>query len=320
MTRLEPPTLDDRFPLCLDAPFTRAAALRAGITDKKLRGLVAHGLLRRPVAGVYVAARLPDSWQLRAEALRLVVPRGSFACDETAAWLHGATMALAPNSHVTLPRVAFFRPADEGRLRNPLVASGERTVAPGDLMDVDGLLVTTPLRTALDLGRLRHRDQALSALDALLRLGVFTRDELLGSVERFARQRGVVQLRWLAPLADGRAESAGESALRLRWYDAGLPAPQLQILVPREGREPLRIDLGLEELRFAAEYDGAEFHASPEQGRHDAARRVLLREMGWLVEVFDRTSVYGFGQDADLRLRAAYARARATQGQRAIVW
>lgn len=318
MTRAEPPLLDDRFPLPLDAPFSRAAALRAGVTDKRLRGLVARGLLRRPIAGVYVATQLPDSWELRAEALRLVVPPGSFACDETAAWLHGATMALAPNSHVTLPRVAFFRPADEGRLRNPLVASGERSVAPGDLTDVGGLLVTTPLRTALDLGRLRHRDQALSALDALLRLGVFTGDELLGSVERFARQRGVVQLRWLAPLADGRAESAGESALRLRWYDAGLPPPQLQILVPREGREPLRIDLGLEELLFGAEYDGAAFHDSPDQGRHDAARRILLRELGWLVEVFDRASVYGFGQDADLRLRAAYVRARATHGQRTI--
>ena len=38
--------------------------------------------------------------------------------------------------------------------------------------------MTTPLRTALDLGRLRHRDQALAALDAFLHLGLVTHEEL----------------------------------------------------------------------------------------------------------------------------------------------
>ena len=174
-------SLDDRFPLPLDAPFTRTQALRAGLTDRRLRTLVGRGFLRRPVLGVYVAAHLPDSLALRTEVLRLVLPPGCFACDETAAWLHGADMALAPNSHLALPRVSFFRPADEGRLRNPLATSGERTVTPRDLTDVGGLLVTTPLRTALDLGRLRHRDQALAALDAFLHLGLVTREELLDS-------------------------------------------------------------------------------------------------------------------------------------------
>ena len=219
---------DTRFPLPPERPFTRDAALRTGLTDKRLRTLVRRGYLRRPIAGVYVASQVPDSLALRTEMLRLVLPPGCFACDETAAWLHGADMALAPNSHLVLPRVAFFRHADEGRLRNPLVRSGERTVAAGDLVSVGGLMLTSPLRTALDLGRLRHRDQALSALDAFLHLGLVTPEELLAGVARLARQRGVVQLRWLVAIADGRAESAGESALRLRWYDAGLPRPQLQ--------------------------------------------------------------------------------------------
>jgi hypothetical protein len=312
--------LDDRFPLPLDAPFSRTQALRAGLTDRRLRTLVGRGFLRRPVLGVYVAAHLPDSLALRTEVLRLVLPPGCFACDETAAWLHGADMALAPNSHLVLPRISFFRPADAGRLRNPLAVSGERTVAPQDLTDVGGLLVTTPLRTALDLGRLRHRDQALSALDAFLHLGLVTRDQLLASLGRFARQRGVVQLRWLVSIADGRAESAGESALRLRWYDAGLPQPQLQISLYRNGVEVFRIDLGLEELLFAAEYDGVDFHTSKEQRDNDDARRSELREqLHWVLEVFDRTSVYGHQQDAAARLRAAYLGARSTLGERTFI-
>jgi hypothetical protein len=320
MTHAKLVPLDARFRLPLDVPFTRAAALCAGLTDKRLRTLVRHGYLRRPIAGVYVAAHLPDSLALRTEMLRLVLPPGCFACDETAAWLHGADMALAPNSHLALPRVSFFRDADEGRLRNPLVASGERTVTSRDLVQVGGLLVTTPLRTALDLGRLRHRDQALSALDAFLHLGLVTHEELLSSLDRFARQRGVVQLRWLVSIADGRAESAGESALRLRWYDAGLPRPRLQISVLQNGVEVFRIDLGLEELLFAAEYDGVDFHTSPEQRSHDEGRRAVLREqLRWVLEVFDHTSVYGHHQDAATRLRSAYLGARSTLGERTFI-
>jgi hypothetical protein len=320
MIRPDPILLDDRFPLPLDAPFSRTDALRAGLSDKRLRTLVRHGHLRRPVAGVYVAAHLPDSLALRAEVLRQVVPTGCFVCDETAAWLHGADMALAPNSHLVLPQVSFFRPADQGRLRNPLAASGERSVTPRDLVQVGGLLVTSPLRTALDLGRLRHRDQALSALDAFLHLGLVTEEELLASLDRFAGQRGVVQLRWLVSIADGRAESAGESALRLRWYDAGLPRPQLQISVLRNGVEVFRIDLGLEDLLFAAEYDGVDFHTAPEQRGHDDARRTELRERRrWVLEVFDRTSVYGQQQDAARRLRASYLEARSTLGERTFI-
>jgi hypothetical protein len=308
---------DARFPLPPERPFTRDAALRTGLTDKRLRTLVRRGYLRRPIAGVYVASHVPDSLALRTEMVRLVLPPGCFACDETAAWLHGADMALAPNSHLVLPRVAFFRHADEGRLRNGLVRSGERTVTAGDLVSVGGLMVTSPLRTALDLGRLRHRDQALSALDAFLHLGLVTPEELLAGVARLARQRGVVQLRWLVAIADGRAESAGESALRLRWYDAGLPRPQLQISLFRNGVEVFRLDLGLEELLFAAEYDGVDFHTSTEQrGRDDGRRSEVREQFRWALEVFDHTNVYGQHQDAATRLRSAWLEARASLGER----
>ena len=54
------------------------------------------------------------------------------------------------------------------RLRNGLCASGERSFRPSDLTTIGGLTLTTPLRTAWDLGRLAHRDSAIGALDALL--------------------------------------------------------------------------------------------------------------------------------------------------------
>lgn len=320
MTTDSIPPLDGGFPLPLDEPFTRKQALAAGLNDRRLRFLVGRGLLKRPIVGVYVGAHVPDSTDLRARVVRLVAPPGAFVCDETAAWLHGARMAMAPNSHLFVPKVCFFRLADAGRIRSPLAVSGERTVTDEDLTTVGGVLTTTPLRTACDLGRLRRRDQAIAALDALLSLGVFTREELLLAIERFAKQRGVRQLRWLAPLADGRSESYGESVLRLRWYDAGLPTPQLQISVVVNGREVFRLDIGLEELLFAAEYNGEQWHTSAAQVAKDASRLTwLAEERDWWIEVFDKGNVHGRGQDADVRLRRAFEEVKRRRGNPTII-
>lgn len=317
----QPILLDASFPLPVEVPFTVQQALAAGLTERRLRTLVGAGYLRRPVRGAYVASHLADSLVLRAQILSLVVPEGSFVCDRTAAWLHGAPAALAPNEHLSIPPVSCFRPSDEGRLRNPLALSGERAVLSRDLMEINGVLVTTPLRTALDLGRLQPtRELKLAGMDAMLRVGGFTLDELLQEIPRFARQRGVVGLRRLAPLDDGRAESPGESALRLRWYDAGLPRPQLQISILVNGREIFRLDLGLEEMLFAVEYDGAAWHSSEEQGDHDADRRDwLATQRCWEIEVFRNRDVYGPRQNADVRLRAAFLAARASLGRRTFI-
>lgn len=274
------------------APFLRREALASGATDRELQRLCREGHLRRLLRGVYVGGTRPDSLSLRAEALRLVVPRDGFVADRTAAWLHGADAALAPNDHLDVPPVSIFRHPGTGRLRNGLTSSGERWVTPRDLTVVGDMPVTTPLRTALDLGRLQRRDLALAGMDALVGLGDATTTCILAEIPRFAGMRGVVQLRTLAPLVDGGAQSQGESALRLRWWDAGLPRPALQVPVRRPDGRYFYLDLGLRSHRFAAEYDGQAWHSSPDQRRRDDARRAWLRGAGWTVVVLGRADVY----------------------------
>jgi hypothetical protein len=223
--------------------------------------------------------------------------------DRTAAWLHGIDV-LRPGDHLVPPPVEVFQPPGCTRVRTAANQGGERTLLPDDVQVLHGVRVTTPLRTALDLGRLTRRDHALSALDALLRLERFEKAELLGAVERFRRQRGVVQLRELAPLADGRAESPGESVLRLRWLDAQLPAPEPQIEVRENGILRARVDLGVADLRFAAEYDGWDWHSSKAQREHDKARRDWLSRHGWTVVVLTRREVYDDPGLAAQRIRA----------------
>lgn len=313
MTLIVDPTavvLPADFPLPRDRPFTTKQAAMAGLTRDRLRWLLACGVLRRIVRGVFVVADVPDGLLLRARALSLIVPEDAVVTDATACWLH--TGVLPFGDHVEIPPVRIFRSAGKARLRNRICSSGERTFARGDLTRLGGVLVTTPLRTALDVGRLESRDNAIAELDALLRTGEYSRDELLGQIERFKGQRGVVQLRELAPLADSRAESPGESVLRLRWLDSGaLPKPTPQIpIVDGCGREIYRIDLGVEELRFGCEYDGEAFHSADEDVVHDAWRRDQLdRTYGWLIKVARRHNVFGVTRDIEGILYAGIAEA-----------
>ena len=300
-----------------DAPFTTSDAASVGLHHQALHHLSTTDVLRHPVAGVYVPADLEDSLSLRCAVLRLVLPSDAFVCDRTASWLHAGDRALAPAEHLAVPPVSCFRPSDGGRLRNALTDSGEREIRPSDLMEIGGISVTTPLRTALDLGRLqRTPDMRLHGMDTMLGLGEFTHDELLEQVPRFNRRRGVVGLRDLAPLADGGAQSFGETALRLRWYGAGLPRPRTQVPVLVDGRVYF-LDMGLEEAGIAAEYDGDAWHSTPAQREHDAVRRAHLTDVaGWSVEVFRKEHVFGHHQDADRRLRLLAESAQSQLKQR----
>jgi len=306
IARAVPALLDCGAPIPTDRPFTTAMAMALGVSRYRLDQWVAQGLLRHPIRGVFYAIQIPDSLSLRVAVLKLIVPSACVVTDRTAAWLWGATTALAPNDHLTVPRVHVFSPPGY-RLRNGLVASGERLLTDRDVAELDGLRVTTALRTACDLGRLLHREQALAAMDALAALGHFSVVDLVREVWRFKGYRGVVQLRALAPLVDPDSQSPGESILRLRWLDLGMPRPICQVPVPSPHGTTWWLDIGLPELKFAAEYDGEEFHGEEER-THDEARRTWLRtEQGWTIVVVRKENLFGRDQDVDRLLREGYA-------------
>ena len=307
---IDQPFLDHRFPLPLDRPFSVEQARAEGVTKANLTQLVDLGLLRRPILGAYLAPQAGDSPLLRAQCLALVAPDDCVICDRHAGWLHGAEMILEPNEHLHLRPISIFRPAGRGRLRNGLADSGERNLIRSDVTEVNGLRVTTPLRTAWDLGRVRFRERALSSLDSMLRLELFGKAELVAGVERFRGMRWVTRLRELAPLADGRAASPGESVLRLHWLDCGLGVPELQVEVWIDGVLVAVLDIADELLRFAAEYDGAEWHSSPEQRDHDKERRRLVRDADWVVTPFVAANVFGHHRACDAMLRDGVRDAR----------
>lgn len=151
----------------------------------------------------------------------------------------------------------------------------------------------------------------MAAIDGFLRLGV-PHSVLIAEIRRLRGFRGVIQLRTLAPLGDPRAESVAESALRLHWHDAGLPKPELQFRIYTDEGVPIyRLDIADPDVRYAAEYNGEEFHAGAKDQEHDEARSDWIgRERRWKIDPFTKQDVYARGADPVPDLQAGYAEAR----------
>lgn len=302
-------------PLPPDQPFTHQQAIAAGLTRHELARLTGEGLLRRPIRGVYLPTEAGDSRELRVACLKLVIPEDCVVVDRHAGWLLGAEMVLRPGEHLELRPLSVFRPSGNGRLRNDLTDSGERNLTPDDITEIGGIRVTTPIRTAWDLGRVRWTDDAISGIDAMLRLNAFSREEFLEGIERFRGMRWVTTLRAIAPLGDGRSESPGESVLRLRCIEAHVHVePQVEVF--RDGRLAARLDLADEKLLSGFEYDGDEWHSTPEQIAHDRKRRGELVDDGWLIPAFGKEDVFGRQRACDAVIRGTAREARARRGLR----
>lgn len=298
-----------------DRPFTLAMAEESGIRRHRVHLAARDGMLRRVLRGVYVRADLDDSIELRAMAASLVVGSSSVITDRTAAWIHGIDVFTYGEKDVPPPVEACVL-RWRSRSRRAGVDGRTRDLAAGDVMRIGAVRVTTPLRTALDLGCHLRRQDALAALDQFMRHHGITREQLTTAAVRYFRRRGVIQLRQLIPLADCRAESPRESWTRLAILDAGLPCPELQHWIEIDGVPRYRLDLAYVRLRIAIEYDGEEFHdRTDEQKRHDAERRAWLEDHGWTVIHVKRGDFTGGQLDrwiGELRaaLRSTYSNRR----------
>ena len=166
---------------------------------------------------------------------------------------------------------------------NGIVTRNE-TLLDDEVTYVDKLPVTTPARTAFDLGRFLPRGEALARLDALMRATPFSVEDVQLIAKRHHGARGVRQLRELLPLVDGGAASPRETWLRLLFIDAGLPKPTTQIpVVEGWGRLVRMLDMGWKDFMVGAEYDGDQHRTHRWQYVKDLRVLPKLERLGWNV-------------------------------------
>jgi hypothetical protein len=281
-------------------PFTPADLRGQGVSRKALDEAVRNGDVRRVVRGAYLRSDVPDTIETRVRAAKLVISDQAIVCDRTAAWIHGVDV-FAWHEHEVLPPLETFvlRHYEPARLLG--VSGGTRDLVPDDVMCLDGLWVTTPLRTAVDLAcKLSPRD-GLAALDTFMREFCLSRDDMRRLLVRYFRRRGVRRARPLVAMADPRSESAGESWVRYEIVSRGITTPQPQWWVEIDGVPTYRLDLAYPKHRIAVEYDGQEHHSDAKDREHDEKRRAWLRQHGWIVIVVDRDRLTAAAVDEWIR-------------------
>ncbi len=154
----------------------------------------------------------------------------------------------------------------------------------GETQTMDGRAVTTPERTAFDIGRRGAIRSAVVRLDALARATGFKVDDVLRVAKCHPHSPGLRRLETALELVDPGAQSPRESYLRLLLIDAGFPRPQTQIPVLGVDGIPLAyLDLGWEENLVAVEYDGDQHRTDRRQYVKDLQRIEMVERMGWII-------------------------------------
>jgi hypothetical protein len=213
--------------------FFRADALAAGYSDADIRSQVTTGRWVRLTRGAYAhpgpeteAMAVWDRavWLHLRTAKAVYVRLGGRAVvsHQSALLLHGLRV-----SELELRRVHVTRLAGAGRSDLKVCQHAARPLVT-ESVEVDGVRITPGSRAVVETVRAISIPVGVSVVDQALRRGVATQEQLTAALGLFANRSGIRSATRAVQFGDGRAESVGESRLRVLLDELGLPAPLLQ--------------------------------------------------------------------------------------------
>lgn len=261
----------------------------SGLNDRGIRAQRVDGDLHRIRRGHFVAEAEWD--RLWPEGRHLLHILAVVADAETPPVLSGVSAAVVhgfPLYTLSPDRVHAIvaNPGHAGSVRDLL--RHEADLSDSDVVDIDGLLVTGPARTVLDVVRTTSVEVAQSVADAALRavsvrrqhtdeeqVGLW-RDDMERRLVHLTGARGVRQAREVIAFADGRAQLPGESVSRLRLREMGFRSVDLQVPVESPHGWDWFVDFGLDDINAFGEYDGEGKYTDPAlRGKRDIEDTVL---------------------------------------------
>jgi hypothetical protein len=269
--------------------FNSEQAHAAGLSDRQLRGRVQSGHLDQVGVRTFRSPSTPSTPLADLVALVLDIGEPCWVSGPTAAALHGFDgFSLRRPFHVTVPR---------GRNIARTVAQVHTSIElPAiDREEAEGLPVTSPARTLIDLARHVDAERLTAALDAGLRDRKFTETHLHRRIValRTSGRYGVPKL--LDVIAGGEVTRGGHSWLEREFLRltaaAGLPRPTTQPVLTRARDRLVRVDCRYPRTRVVVELLGYRFHRSTGQLRRDVERMNALLLQGMAPFQFTYTQV-----------------------------
>ncbi|QNE15488.1 hypothetical protein FYJ92_14440 [Pseudarthrobacter sp. NBSH8] len=263
-------------------PFTIYESRMLGVAPKRLRaGDVLDGgrLIYLPAGREFVLAE-------RSRVLAAATP-GAWVSHESAAILIGLGLPPGLGKEET---IHLSKPHGLPRVRRAGVAGHRVHTLPGEVMEIDGIPVSVPPRTWLDLAHHLPLAYVIAMGDQLIRM---PRPGLEGRTEPYAFKEGLRLLIRQHPNMKGvekarlaldemrvGADSFPETFLRLAMLDARLPEPELQLRLDPDDPWSPSADVGYRRFRIAVQYDGAH-HRTREQQSRDNRRDEFFINAGW---------------------------------------
>ncbi|MDT5225286.1 MAG: hypothetical protein QOG19_2693 [Mycobacterium sp.] len=252
-------------------PFVGSEALAAGTLTKSQLCTRYRRLFR----DVYVHRDIEVTATLRAKAGWLWAGRRGVIAGFSAAAMHGSGW-VDDSRAVEL--------IHDNRHRMPGIQTRSDRIENDEIDTAAGIAVTSPARTALDLGCWYPTMTAVAAIDALARAVDVKAGDVELLIGRYSGRRGIVRARQAVDLFDAGAQSPKESWLRVVLIQAGLPRPETQIPVLDDfGNAIAYLDMGWEGLKVAVEYDGQQHRNDGRQFAWDIKRSEMLQRRGWIV-------------------------------------
>ncbi|MFN2388111.1 MAG: type IV toxin-antitoxin system AbiEi family antitoxin domain-containing protein [Actinomycetota bacterium] len=245
-------------------------ACERGVSRSAVARAVRSGRLHRAAPGVYTWAGSPDTWMQRVMVGVLYAGPGAVASHRCAAALWRFPQVPRGVIEVSTTR---RRRADADVVVHQI---GELHAA--ERSTIDGISVTSPTRTLVDLAGVAPVELVEDALDDALRRGL-TKLAVCRWELRNVCGRGRAGTRVLRRLLDERpagyrpCESVPESDLYRLLRRAGLPLPQKQRRIAVPGGRVARVDLFYPDHDLVIEVDGYRYHGGRRRWQEDLARQ-----------------------------------------------
>ncbi len=283
---------------------TRDQLLALGFNLAGIRHRIATGRLHPLWEGVFAVGR-PDVGR-RGYLLAAVL-----TCGETAALSHQSSAELwGMRNRTAGPIDVSVRTSTDSR-RAEIRVHRRTTLTAKDVVLLDGIPVTTPACTLVDLATRLPLDAVERAVNEADRLDLIDPDSLRRAVERMRRRPGAPAL---SKLLDRRTFSLTDSELERRFLPlarrAGLPKPATAARV-----DGFKVDFYWADLGLVVETDGLRYHRTPAQQARDQTRDQTHAAAGLTPLRFTRAQVRFEPDRVERTLRAVATRLAATHGR-----
>lgn len=265
--------------------FTLSQAIAAGLSNRAIRERIRRGIVERIHPNVFGIAGSENGWHRQVLAAVLSATEPAAASHRTAALLWGLTDQV--------PEIVEIATRRHRRVRRlPFVVHESKDLLESDIVVVDGIPVTTAVRTVVDLGASAPPWFVEKCLDAGVRKKLFSVWDVRCFIARVGRpgRTGVGTIRPLVEerlvwdtLTDSNLEDLFRAIVGSSPFP--MPEPQYKLFEPT-GEFVGRFDFAYPTRLSMIETDSERWHMDPIAFQRDREKQNRAHALGWTVYRF----------------------------------